>query len=300
MAALVIVPFIASSAVKAADIAQPPPPPLSEPDRWEVRFTPYAWTQNLTGDAAVRGRDFEVDASFFDLIEESDSIVALMINGEARRGRFGIVTDFVYSRLTASQDFLTATNPVPGLSLTTAGDLGLEVEILITEAVAAYEAFQFGGGSVDGSPSAGSTVIDLLAGARYWRIDGDLSLGVTGTIDAGALGVTVLGTRATAATGTVDWIDPIIGVRLRHSFTPRQQLSLRADAGGGIGGGSDFTWNAIVAYTWETPFRPFGKTLSGAIGYRALYADYTEGAGNERFKWDLLVHGPAFGVSLQF
>ena len=290
-----------SSTAHAADIAQPPPPPLAEPDRWEVRFTPYVWAQNLTGDAAIRGRDFEVNASFFDLIEESDSIVALMINGEARRGRFGIVSDFVYSRLTASQDFLTATNPVPGLSLTTAGDLGFETEILITEAVAAYEVFLFGGDrDLGGSPGAGSTAIDLLAGARYWRIDGDLSLGITGTIDAAALGVTVSGARALATSGTVDWIDPIVGFRVRYPLTPRQQISFRADVGGGIGGGSDFTWNMLAAYTWESPYRVFGGQLSGAIGYRALYADYTEGAGSERFNWDLLVHGPAFGLSLEF
>jgi hypothetical protein len=46
-----------------------------DPTAVHVRITPYVWAAGLYGDVTVRGRDAEVDASFIDIIENSDSLV---------------------------------------------------------------------------------------------------------------------------------------------------------------------------------------------------------------------------------
>ena len=70
-----------------------------------------------------------------------------------------------------------------------------------------------------------------------------------------------------ARSGDVDWVDPLIGARVRHQLAPGQELLVRADIGG-FGAGSEFSWNALAAYSFELAVRD-GVTYSGLLGYRA-------------------------------
>ena len=36
------------------------------------------------------------------------------------------------------------------------------------------------------------------------------------------------------------------------------------------------------------------------FGYRALYQDYSEGSGSDRFEYKATMHGPIFGLSIGF
>jgi hypothetical protein len=60
---------------------------------WSFGLTPYIWFASLKGDVATLSGlpPVSVDADFGDIIENTD--IALMLAAEARRGRFGIVTD---------------------------------------------------------------------------------------------------------------------------------------------------------------------------------------------------------------
>jgi hypothetical protein len=62
---------------------------------------------------------------------------------------------------------------------------------------------------------------------------------LTGTVAfSGPLGITISGNRAIASSGSVDWVDPFIGARVRHQLAPGQEIVLRGDVGGfgaGIG-----------------------------------------------------------------
>ncbi|WP_404292491.1 hypothetical protein ACD578_09335 [Microvirga sp. RSM25] len=42
-----------------------------------------------------------------------------------------------------------------------------------------------------------------------------------------------------ARSGSVDWLDPVIGARIRYAMAPGHELFLRGDIGG-FGVGSDF------------------------------------------------------------
>jgi len=35
-------------------------------------------------------------------------------------------------------------------------------------------------------------------------------------------------------------------------------------------------------------------------GYRALYQDYSDGSGANKFEWDVTLHGPVFALGIEF
>jgi hypothetical protein len=72
----------------------------SAPSQWEFRFTPYAWATSVNGTTIAADQAVDVDASFLDIVEESESLVGLMGYFEARRGRLALYTDVVWSSLT--------------------------------------------------------------------------------------------------------------------------------------------------------------------------------------------------------
>jgi hypothetical protein len=58
---------------------------------------------------------------------------------------------------------------------------------------------------------------------------------------------------------------------------------------------SDLTWQAYPCFNWQ-----FTKWASLQAGYRWLYTDYETGSGLNRFKYDMLTHGPQIGFTLHF
>jgi hypothetical protein len=255
------------------------------PPSWTYRFVPYGWILALNGTQTVRGRSANVNATFADIIRESDTLVALMGDFEARNGPFALLGNVVWANIGVDRGNVRSRALAPGVTGTLATSLDLDLDMAIAEVGAAYEVYR-----------AGPVALDLLAGARYWYQEADLTLDVTAGVQVGDL--EVAGTRAFARSGSVDWLDPIIGARLRYTVAPGHELLLRGDIGG-FGVGSDFSWQAIGAYGFE--FGTYqGITFSGVIGYRALYVDYVQGEGRQRYEFDMLIHGPVLGISAKF
>ncbi|MGD8962308.1 MAG: hypothetical protein PVH43_07320, partial [Desulfobacterales bacterium] len=76
-------------------------------------------------------------------------------------------------------------------------------------------------------------------------------------------------------------------------------LSLLGNVGG-FGVGSDFTWETLGGIGYR--FRLFSKENNARAvgGYRAVYQDYTDGSGNDKFEWDVTLHGPILGLVIEF
>jgi hypothetical protein len=186
----------------AADLGPPPAPVIEAPAMpgWTFRFTPYGWLTALDGTQTVRGRSVKVDASFIDIVEESDTLVALMGDFEARYGRFALLADVVWSKIGVESGNIRSRTLAPGVTGTLATSLGLDIEMAIAEVGAAYEVAR-----------SGALAFDILAGARYWYQEADLSFDVAAAVDIGDL--EVAGARAFARSGSVDWLDPMIGAR---------------------------------------------------------------------------------------
>jgi hypothetical protein len=276
------------SDTQAADLGPPPPVPAiaaPAPPSWTFRFTPYGWLTALDGTQTVRGRSVKVDASFIDIVEKSDTLVALMGDFEARNGSFGLLANVVWSKIGVDGSNVRTRTLAPGVTGTLGTSLNLDIEMAIAEVGGAYEVYR-----------SGPLAFDLLGGVRYWYQEADLSFDVAAAVDIGDL--QVVGARAFARSGSVDWLDPVIGARIRYTVAPGHELLLRGDIGG-FGVGSDFSWQAIGAYGFELGTYQ-GVTFSGVVGYRALYVDYVQGEGRQRYEFDMLQHGPILGVSARF
>jgi hypothetical protein len=166
---------------------------------------------------------------------------------------------------------------------------GVDIRETIIEAGAAYEIGKW-------HLFTGWTAVDLLAGARYWRESVDINLALSATLDTAGLVLTR--GRAIARSGDVEWVDPLVGLRLRQQLAPGHDLVLRGDVGG-FDAGSQFSWNALAAYSFQIGTY-HGATYSGLLGYRALSVDFEKDSGRTRLEFDLIQHGPLLGLVVSF
>jgi hypothetical protein len=259
------------------------------PHPWTFSFTPYSWLAGLNGHTTVKRRRTDIDADAIEVLERLDGL-PWMSYGEARLGRFALYGDIVYAPLGVGA---SATRTLGGATLDATA--GVDVEQTIAELGAAYEVASWRAGSLIGYGS-GVTALDLVAGARYWRQDVEVHLALTATLDVG--GLILSGGRAIARSGDVEWVDPLVGLRLRHQLAPGQELVLRGDVGG-FDAGSTFSWNVLGAYSWEIGAHA-GVTYSGILGYRALAVDFEKGSGTSRYEYDVVQHGPLIGLKASF
>jgi hypothetical protein len=262
-------------------------PPASQ---WQFNFTPYGWLMGVDGDVTVRGHTTDVNASFIDIVEESDSLMALMGFFEARRGPFSLFADVVWADLTFSGDLQGQANPIANLNVLVNANVYLGYELTIIQPGFSYEIARWtGGGS--------STALDLMGSARYWNQSVDVSLNVTGTVSLGTIGFQRSGSRAIGRSGDLEWVDPVVGGRLRHQTASGAELTLVGDVGG-FGVGSDFSWQAVATYGFDTML--LGMPVHTVVGYRALGVDYSETGPFGPNGIDAVLHGPVVGASFRW
>ncbi|HWK37422.1 MAG TPA: hypothetical protein VNQ81_11240 [Povalibacter sp.] len=261
------------------------------PTGWQFRFTPYAWLPWSDGDAAVRGRHFNVQQNPAQVLEDLD--FAWMSYQEARRGAITLFSDVIYGDISNSDSLVRSRNFSPSVSGTVGAALSADYRFWIVEAGFMYETNRYKWGN---SAAETDTTLDLLAGVRYWhqKLDVDVALAGTMNID----GLVVSGSRALARSGGVDWFDPFIGARLTHTPAPGQQLMLRGDFGG-FGVGSQFTWQLLGTYTSYLGTHA-GIDFDAYLGYKALSVDYDQGNGIHRYEFDVIQHGPVIGLTGNF
>jgi hypothetical protein len=245
-----------------------------------------------------RTLDVAVDpAQIIDALNWPDIVPAWFSYAEARRGPLSLFNDIVWANLDHSEGFSRTFHGSRGPVRATAtfgGDISANYKLLIVEAGGAYAIWSRGG-----QDSPGSTAFDLLAGARYWHQEVDVSADLTATVAlSGPLDLTLSGSRAIAKSGSIDWVDPFVGARLRQQLARGQAFVLRGDVGG-FGVGSQFSWQAIATYN-----SPIGQIhripIDGYVGFRALSADFSQGSGRSKFEWDNVIYGPVIGATMRF
>jgi hypothetical protein len=289
---LAAVSLVPAHTALGADLGAGAPAPIPlAPTQWKVSVTPYGWLPFLTGDVTVKGRAAQIDVTPIEVVENLDAI-PWMSYIEARRGPLAFYNDIFYAKLGVD---VSRARSLSGLTLDTT--LGADFTQAVIEVGGAYEVTKWCSSGSAKNPDAFSrcSAIDLLAGARYWHQDLSINLALTG-LDT--TGLVLAGGRAIARSGSVDWIDPLVGVRLRHQLAPGQELVLRGDIGG-FGVGSEFSWNLLGAYSWQIA-APNGVTYAGIVGYRLLSVDYQQGSGVNRYEYDVLQHGPLLGLTVGF
>ena len=181
---------------------------------WSFQLTPYLWLAGINGDVAgPRGNAASFDASIGDVLSHLDG--GLMLLGEARYRRWGILVDFDYARLSATGGGLS---PILGQpSLTTR-------EYLVT---------------LDGGYriiDSDALKLDGLMGVRIMSIDNELSF-------SGAL----LPPRSD--NGGATWADPVVGLRTILPIGGGFIANALGDVGGGPNG--DLTWQIYGGIGYE-------------------------------------------------
>src|SRR5262245_7890297 len=301
----IVIAFLAGSSVglsRPSLADEPAPPPdtsLTDPSGWRFRIALYGWAPSIAGNLTARGQTVDVNSSFIQILQKSDSLIGYMGYFEAGKGRVGFYLDTVWAKLGFGSSSTSLRNPIAGLQVSTSSNTAVTYSFAIIEAGGLYEIARWPG-SPSGSPGS-FTALDGLLGFRYWNSNVDVNFDFNGTVDfarlSDLLGRNVEFSRsfAIAHSGSLDWIDPVIGLRLRHQFTPSQEVMVRGDVGG-FGFQSNFEWQAVGVYSYAWQFT--GYQLAALIGYRALGVNYTNTGNNNNV--NLVLHGPIIGVSFRF
>jgi opacity protein-like surface antigen len=112
------------------------------------------------------------------------------------------------------------------------------------------------------------------------------------------LGVRISGTgplgQPRSASRSEQWVDPVVGMRVKLPLSRTIDFTLVGDVGG-FGIGSDLTYQV-----WPVLGFGLSNSISAKLGYRAIYSDYETGSGLDRFSYDVLTHGPTLGVEFRF
>lgn len=128
--------------------------------------------------------------------------------------------------------------------------------------------------------------VDAYAGARYTYLE--IELDFNG----------VFKNRVNSVNRDKSWVEPLVGARTIWDLSERWTVTLAGDIGGVVAG-SDFAWDAFGLMGYR--FSLFGEDNARVLaGYRALYQDYTDGSGRDKFQWDVTIHGPILGLLVQF
>ena len=238
-------------------------------DPWRIEFNSWVWLMGVYGDMGVRGRTARVSASFSDILDGSDSLMALSGRLEIGYEKFAVFVDGLYSEV--GVDNARAPDGTTTVDITFKQSI---VDFGVMYRVAEWEP------TPGADRNARNVTVDLYAGARYTGLE--LEIDPSG---------------AASQSGDEDWFDPIVGAKWVVPFAEHWHLALNGDIGG-FGVESDFTWSAtaVVGYDFHIGTLP----ASLMFGYRAMSWDYTRGSGDSEFTWDLSQHGAILGFSLLF
>jgi len=245
-------------------------------DGWEISLTPYVWATALKGDVAIGGVKAKVDADFNDVLDNLN--VAVMLEAELRKGRFGIISDTVFAQLedkTAEGQGRLETNATANMLIQTLagtyrlgtwqlGDLGAAGPLAVT--------------------------VDPYAGIRYTYLDNELK----GQLDLPDLGID----DKRQVQDDKQWVDPIVGLRTLWDLGERWSLRLTGDVGG-ISTTDQYSAEAVGLVSYR--FGLFGEDNARLLGgYRVLKQKFEDGSGRNEFDWDMTIHGPVLGLQILF
>jgi opacity protein-like surface antigen len=216
----------------------PPPPPESwcvTPPDTEFRIGIPGWLTGLEGDFGVRGIVTDQDVKFTDILKRLDMIAVGSLY--ARYHRWEIFADGQYMKL-------SDTAVLPGLLFDTAR---VSLKSAFAEAFVGYRLINCENAS-----------LSVFAGARYNYMSADLQIAKDSDprfpILRELLGIPLSLRRS----GSIDWVDPVIGMKGKlHVWKP---VSLWAE---GDVGGFDANGDSAFALTREGR-RPALKQVSSS------------------------------------
>lgn len=199
--------------------------PAAAQEGWSFALSPYVWLPGMTTALDTDQGKVEIETDADDVLTELD--FAFMGAAEARKDRWGLILDLIYSDISAS-------TPTPLGLLWTEADVETRMTAFTT--YAGYRVLE--------NPKG---YVDLLGGGRYYSLDVDL------TLEPG-----IAEGRSFDLSDT--WADPVLGARGRYAFTDRWYGTALGDYGG-FGGGSDESWQLLATVGYQ--FNPRWSVQGG-------------------------------------
>ena len=263
----------------------------TDPDAWRLQAATYGWLMSVSGSTTSHGQTVDTNASFIDLLQKSDSLIGYMGYLEADKGKVGVYADFVFTKMGFTTSQAAYRNPLPGLKLSGTANAALTMQMFIVEIGGVYELARWGG---DGG---GSTTLEAVGGFRYWNVNLTGTFDALITADTTRFNLSRSGGFALADSGTTQWVDPLVGLRLRHQLAPNQMITVRGDIGG-FNLQNSLSWQAIAVYSYDWQFS--GYQIAALLGFRALGVNYNSGSGATAFGLNEVFYGPVLGASFRF
>ncbi|WPL19235.1 hypothetical protein Thiowin_04345 [Thiorhodovibrio winogradskyi] len=246
---------------------------------WQFRVTPYLWLPALDANATANPSSLRLpDGSTVGPVSlrastSPDSYLsnldmAFMAMGEARKGRWSLYTDVLY---TSFGDKDTKVRDVTG----PAGFLNSQIERKARIELSATVWTLAGGYQViDRSDFS----LDLMAGARYLSLDSNIKLSVQGPLGRVS--------RQQDVSIDQDGWDGLVGLRGEILFPGTQWfVPFYADLGTGA---SNTTWQAMLGIGYRLDWGDV------TLAYRALSYDF------DKLDADMTLQGPGLGVSFRW
>jgi opacity protein-like surface antigen len=200
----------------------PPPPPQSwceTPPTLEIRIGAPGWLAGISGETGVKGVVANADVSFDQLVHHLTHFpVALSINARYQRWEFWVDGQYIEVGTSAT---------LPGLLFT---DANVHIKNALAEGFVGYRLI-----------NCDNANLTLFAGARWTYLEGDLSIFDNG--DARLIRLReLLGIRNRLDfSDSIDWVDPVIGLRGRVRIWKATKIFAEGDVGG-------FNANADTAF----------------------------------------------------
>lgn len=278
-------PAAAGSTQPIADGAPQSAVPRDEPPAdVGLRITPYAWLTGFNGSVNARGVELDIDESFTDVLDSSDSIVGLMGAVDLEAGRFVAQINGAYSQA-HQEDSRSRVFGNGGVIANAQAEVDISTAWL--EIMGGYRV-------VDHAIADDHRLaVDLLGGVRYTDLSLDLAVETEATVALPDGETLSQGVRRSLERDQ-DWFEPFVGARASVQLYEGWTASLKGDIGGFDVDGSSFAWQAMALTGYEWAFS--GGTFGVLAGYRALGQDYS----NDGFEWDVVTHGLVLGCSLRF
>lgn len=235
---------------------------------WRFQLTPYFWLAGMSGDLTVRNHSTSVDQDLGDVVDvlKDHLNFGAALHFEAEHGRAGLFVDAMYMDLRGERDRASGGKTIDAQLEQFIGELGGFYTLIPAKPV---------------QEGPLTFRLDALGGLRTtWmqlEIDPDATSPVTR--DRG-------------------WVDPIVGLRTEVGITDWLSARVRGDIGGfGLGSGttSEFAWNVDAGLAFH-----LSSSAEFLLGYRWLDYDYEDGAGSDKFIFDMQLSGPYMGLTFRF
>jgi hypothetical protein len=243
----------------------PPEFPLIDPHGFSLDFRPQIWMPSVSGSVGVGDRTANVEESFIDILQNTDSVIGLSGRVTAAYDRFEAFTDITWIRL----GFDKVTTPSGARFSTT-------MSLMISDACIAYNLIE---PTVDSRGRRGPTLAPYTGARIFWA-----------------------NTKVSATefpfsdSASSVWADPIFGGMWETPFGDAGRFSLAGDAGG-FTLSSQLTWQVTALFGFD--FRCFEHPCTLSIGMRAIADDYAADSTN-RVTTDLILWGPILAWDIRF